>query len=236
MRSAQVGRRDIRRQRADAHCLRFPNPQVPARRIRDARRHAGASARGATVVSLSSRRELRFKRRKEIEPIANVARCDGSQSGSQTEAIDQLQRREQRAEAVWIRENRADGATLDSIGEAAADGYARRMSARLRSSGRNERPTGRRSRIRGIRGTNRDGAPRRRRARCVLRRATSSDRFDRAASPSRIGLRCRSGKPRRRVRNERSRTAGRSRRRREPDSTRVTPDSAIRFLRRSIRD
>src|ERR1035437_4051571 len=61
-----------------------------------------------------------FMRRKKIEPIANHARQDGSQSGSQAEAIDQLQRREQHPETNGGRENRADGAPLESIDEAAA--------------------------------------------------------------------------------------------------------------------
>ena len=219
MRSAQVGRRDSRRQRADAHCLRFPNQQAPARHIRDVQRHAGASARGANSCLLVEQARIRFKRRKEIEPIANLARCRWLSERVSGQAIDQLQRREQRAEPIWIWENRADGATLELDRRSCGDGYARRMSVRLRSSGHNERQKGRRSRIRGIRGTNRDGAPHRRQARCVLRRATSSDRFDRAASPSRIVLQRRSDMPRRRVRNARSRTAGRNRRRREPDST-----------------
>src|ERR1700676_744837 len=55
---------------------------------------------------------IRREGRQKIEPIAHRARHNGSQSRSQTEQIDESQRREKCLEALWIRENRAHGATL----------------------------------------------------------------------------------------------------------------------------
>src|SRR5271168_2171429 len=61
-----------------------------------------------------------LRRRKKIQPIAQHARHDGSQSGPQTQAIDKCERCEKHSKAIWIRENRADGAALDSIEQRAS--------------------------------------------------------------------------------------------------------------------
>ncbi len=65
-------------------------------------------------------KRARLRRREKIQPIARDARHDGSQSGPQTEAIDQLEGHEKNFKTIWIRENRADGAALDSIDEPAS--------------------------------------------------------------------------------------------------------------------
>src|SRR5208282_3016406 len=72
------------------------------------------------VCSLGERAQIGFKRREKIKPIVNHARHDGSQSRSQAKAIDKLKRREQHPKTTGVWENRADGAPLESIGEAAA--------------------------------------------------------------------------------------------------------------------
>ncbi len=68
------------------------------------------------------------------------------------------------------------------------------------------------------------------------RLATSSGRCGRAANPSRRASRCRSGTPRGRARSVRNRTAARSRRRCARAARERLASSAIRALRRSIRD
>ena len=85
--------------------------------MHDDRRCVGARRDGC---SPGERAQVGFKRRKKIEPIVNHARQNGSQSGSQAKAIDKLQRRQQHPQTMRVRENRADGAPLESIDEAAA--------------------------------------------------------------------------------------------------------------------
>ncbi len=97
-----------------------------------------------------------------------------------------------------------------------ADGCDRRSRAPAPGAVRNECPRGKRSRIRGIPGTSRDGARRRRRASSAPARATSSGRSARAANPSRPASAGRSGTTPGTVRSARNRTTGRIRPRRAP--------------------
>ena len=135
---------------------------------------------------------------------------------SQTRAIGESNRREQHSQARRERENRVDrrrvGRDRRARGDIALDPVARALDQFAVMHARGAGGLARR----GTRGTSPDDAPRPSRDRAGLPRATSSDRYGRAANPSRPASAHRSGRPPGRARNARNRRAVRNRRRREP--------------------